>query len=59
MVDLDEIKEEILYLEGYEALEYTAQRSCGYLKVFQVRLNEVLSNIVYWKVFPLAAGGLD
>lgn len=44
--DLDKIREEILYFKGFEALEYIAQRGCGYLKVFKDRLNGVLGNLV-------------
>lgn len=46
-VYLDEIREDVLYFEiKSEALEHIAQRSCGYLRVFKVRSNGVLSNLV-------------
>lgn len=41
--------EEMFYDEGGEVLEQVDLRSCG-CPIFKVRLDEALSNVIWWKM---------
>jgi len=57
-MDLQErCMKEIVYYEGCEVLEQDVD--APFLVMFKDRLDQALSNLVWWKVSLLMAGGLE